>query len=84
MIDQRTGDTVRSITLSEDDIAQVKAILLTHAEMTDQHSMQAEADHGRAKRDMPGDLELIEDLKDNADDLRDDTDNLKRIAALFD
>ena len=74
----------RSIVLTEDDIQQVKAILLTHAELSDQHSIKTEAEHGQMLRDEPGELETLEDLKDTIDDFNEDTANLKRIAALFD
>jgi predicted short-subunit dehydrogenase-like oxidoreductase (DUF2520 family) len=75
---------VKTIILSDEDAAQVKAIMLTHAEMTDQRSMSTEAEHGRVSRDDPGDLETLEDLREEVNDCDEDTINLKRIAALFD
>lgn len=73
---------MKTIILSDEDAAQVKAILLTHAEMQDMRSMEAESVLGRLQRDEP-DAEVIESMRDNQEDLEDDIEDLKRIAELF-
>lgn len=75
---------MKTITLNEQDAAQVKAIMLTHAEMSDRTSIQTEAEHGQVKRDTPDDAELLADLREEVEEHNEDTDNLKRLAALFD
>lgn len=69
-------------TLSPDDCAQVKAILLTHAELQDRNLLNAESVIARLKRDEP-DSELIGDLEQDNIELVADTENLKRLANLF-
>jgi hypothetical protein len=69
-------------TLSPDDCAQVKAILLTHAELQDRNLLNAEGVLARLKRDEP-DSELIGDLEQDNIELVADTENLKRLANLF-
>lgn len=68
--------------LSPEDRAQIKAILLTHAEMQDRCALQGEEVLARLKRDEP-DSELIADLEEDAADITADTENLKRLAKLF-
>lgn len=68
--------------LSPDDRAQIKAILLTHAEMQDRTALKGEEVLARLKRDEP-DSELIADLEEDAADITADTENLKRLANLF-
>ena len=68
--------------LSPDDRAQIKAILLTHAEMQDRTALKGEEVLARLKRDEP-DSELITDLEEDAADITADTENLKRLANLF-
>ena len=54
--------------LSPDDRAQIKAILLTHAEMQDRTALKGEEVLARLKRDEP-DSELITDLEEDAVDI---------------
>lgn len=68
--------------ISPDDRAQIKAILLTHAEMQDRTALKGEEVLARLKRDEP-DSELIADLEEDAADITADTENLKRLANLF-
>lgn len=68
--------------LTETDAAQVKAILLTHAEMQDHRTLESMSLLGRLKRDEPDD-ELIADLQGQVNDFEVDCDNLKRIAEIF-
>lgn len=78
----RNGDFMTLATLSPDDCAQVKAILLTHAELQDRNLLNAEGVLARLKRDEP-DSELIGDLEQDNIELVADTENLKRLANLF-
>lgn len=73
---------MKTITLSDEDAAQVKAIMMMHAEMQDQRSVEAEAVLGRLQRDEPG-SDLIDNMVEDGQDLTDDVENLKRIASLF-
>lgn len=73
---------MKTITLSDEDAAQVKAIMMMHAEMQDHRSLEAEAVLGRLQRDEP-DSELIHNMVEDGQDIADDVENLKRIAALF-
>jgi hypothetical protein len=68
--------------LSEQDAATVKAILLTHATMQDHRALESMSLLGRLKRDEPDD-ELIPDLQGQINDFEADTDNLTRIANIF-
>lgn len=77
-----TTTTTAPITLSPADRAQVKAILLTHAEMQDRNALSGEEVIARLKRDEP-DSELLADMMEDAADILDDTTNLKRLADLF-
>lgn len=72
--------------LNADDRAQVKAILMTHAEMQDQRTMETETVLGRLKHQNDGDDEtedMIEDLEESIKDLTEDSENLKRLASKF-
>lgn len=71
--------------LSDDDASQVRAILLTHAELQDRETVKAEELHGRLKKDATTDeeLDVVEDIEDQIEDLTGDTTNLKRIAKIF-
>ena len=68
--------------LTPQDRAQIKAILMTHAEMQDRSALQGEEVLARLKRDEP-DSELIAGLEEDAADITADTENLKRLANLF-
>lgn len=68
--------------MTEEDAAQVRAILLTHAEMQDHRTLESMSLLGRLKRDEPED-ELIVDLQGQINDFEVDCDNLKRIADIF-
>lgn len=69
--------------LNEDDASQVRAILLTHAEMSDQSAIKSSELKGRIERDCPEEEEMIEDLGEQIQDFEEDRDNLKRIANIF-
>ncbi len=69
--------------LTEVDRAQVKAILLTHAEMQDQRTLETEGVLGRLKHDEPDSVEIIEDLEESIEDCIEDSENLKRLASKF-
>ncbi len=73
---------MKTITLSDQDAAQVKAIMMLHAEIQDQRSVEAEAVLGRLQRDEP-DSDLIDNMVEDGQDLTEDVENLKRIASLF-
>lgn len=73
---------MKTIILSDEDAAQVKAILMTHAEMQDHRSIEAEEVLGRLRRDEP-DSDLIVNMSEAAEDITDDIENLKRIAHYF-
>jgi hypothetical protein len=70
------------LNISPEDRVQIKAILLTHAEMQDRTALQGEEVLARLKRDEPG-SELIADMEEDAADILADTENLKRLANLF-
>lgn len=74
--------TATLLNISPEDRAQIKAILLTHAEMQDQATLRGEDVIARLRRDEPG-SELLADLEEDAADLLADTENLKRLANLF-
>lgn len=71
------------IDIDDKDAKQVRAILLTHAELQDQQSMETEKVIGRLRRDEPGELAMIEDLDEDIHAATADCENLKRIADLF-
>lgn len=72
--------------LTPADREQVKAILMTHAEMQDQRTLATEEVIGRMKHEGAGDDEvegMIDELNDSVKELIDDSENLKRIASHF-
>ena len=73
---------MKTVEISFADAAQIKAILLTHAEMQDHRVLEGEGVISRLRVDEP-DSEVLVDLLEDADDLINDTENLKRIAGLF-
>ena len=73
---------MKTIILSDEDAAQVKAIMMLHAEMQDHRSLEAEAVLGRLQRDEPN-SELIDNMVEDGQDIAEDVENLKRIAAFF-
>lgn len=83
---QREEQLMRTITLSTEDAEQVKAILLTHAELSDNQALPSLELIGRLKNDLEQDdeaLEMIASLTEQVDAFEVDSDNLKRIASLF-
>lgn len=75
---------MRTITLSDDDAAQVQAILTTHAELQDHRTLESMQLLGRLKRDEPeAARDTIDDLQEQIDTFEADCDNLRRIAVLF-
>ena len=74
--------TTIAIDLSPVDRAQVKAILMTHAEMQDRHALSGEEVIARLKRDEP-ESDLLSNMIEDAAELLEDTTNLKRLADLF-
>ena len=74
------------IALTPTDRAQVKAILLTHAEMQDHRTLETESVIGRMQHEGGDDEEvgeMIDELKTSVKSMTDDSENLKRIAHLF-
>lgn len=69
--------------LTNEDKAQVKAILLTHAEMQDQRINEVMEVQGRLINDEPDEVDMIADLQEQVDDFTADSDNLKRIASHY-
>jgi hypothetical protein len=78
------SNAMKTILISDEDAATVKAILLTHAEMQDNRSIESLEVIGRLRRDDPKDAaETIADLQDTHNTLEEDCENLKRISHLF-
>lgn len=79
--------TVSTIRLSPKDRNQVRAILMTHAELQDRQAIPSMELLSRLARDNPDPdqtvAEMIEDLREQVEELEADSDNLKRIASLF-
>lgn len=74
----------RPIELTDDDRAQVHAILMTHAQISDQQSVNSMELIGRLRRDEPvAAAETISDLEGQVKTFDADYDNLSRIARLF-
>lgn len=71
--------------LDEGDAQQIKAILMTHAEMQDRTTLQSEEVISSLQQFEHDDdtADMIDDLKDSIELCQDDCDNLKRIADLF-
>lgn len=75
---------MRLIPMTEEDAAQVQAILMTHAEMQDHRTLESMELMGRLKRDEPeAAFDTIADLQSQVTTFEDDCDNLRRIAVLF-
>jgi ABC-type transporter Mla MlaB component len=75
---------MRTITISDEDAAQVQAILMTHAELQDHRTLESMTLLGRLKRDEPeAARDTINDLQEQIDDFEIDCDNLRRIAVFF-
>lgn len=75
---------MRNISISDEDAAQVVAILMTHAEMQDARSLESMQLLSRLRRDEPiSAAGTIEDLRGQVDDMENDCDNLRRIAQIF-
>lgn len=77
---------MRVINLSEVDAQQVKAILMTHAELQDLEGIKSTDLLARMSADNDDSEEMgtmIECLTEQVDDFTEDSDNLKRLAALF-
>jgi len=74
------------ITLSPDDVSQVHAILMTHAEMQDSRINDSLSLIGRLNTDLSDDPDaqaMIDELKHQVEVFEDDADNLKRLAEMF-
>lgn len=75
------------LTLSRDDASQVRAILMTHAEMQDLRINDSLAIIGRLNADLGSDdpeaKEMIDDLQQQVELFETDADNLKRLANMF-
>lgn len=69
--------------LTNNDRAQVKAILLTHAEMQDARINEVMAMQSRLINDEPDETDMIADLQEQVDDFTADSENLKRIASHY-
>lgn len=72
--------------MTAEDRAQVKAILMTHAEMQDHRTMETEQVMGRLKHEGGDDeevAEMIEELQESVTELTADSENLKRLANHF-
>lgn len=66
------------------DADQIRAILLTQAEMQDQRINPSLELISRLKRDEPVEAaDLIEDLEEGVEVFQEDSDNLKRLANIF-
>lgn len=75
---------MKTICMTDDDAAQVKAILMTHAEMQDHRTLESMTLLGRLKRDEPDAArDTIDDLQEQIDVFEADCDNLRRIADAF-
>ena len=79
--------STREIKISTVDALQVRAILLTHAELQDNQAIPSMELLSRLKLDNPDPdetvVEMIDDLKDQVDDFEADSVNLRRIALQF-
>lgn len=72
--------------LSPADRDQVRAILMTHAEMQDHRTLHTESviARMRAERSEDGDVKgMIDELSQSANEMIEDSENLKRIASKF-
>ena len=78
------GDVMRTITMSEADAQQIKAIMLTHAELQDLRSVESTELFARMKS--AGDSEMDDmaaTLLEQVEEFDHDSSNLRRIAQLF-
>lgn len=74
----------KSYELTPAEAVQVRAILLTHAEMQDQRTIQNEELRGRLSLENDPEMkEMIVDLEQTNKVLSQDTENLKRLADIF-
>ena len=83
---QHESKPMKMISLSAEDAEQVKAILLTHAEMSDNQALPSLELIGRMRQDPEQDdevLSMIASLSEQVEVFETDSDNLKRIASLF-
>lgn len=74
------------LTLSRDDASQVRAILLTHAELQDSRINDSLAIIGRLNADLAHDDEaqdMVATLEAQVELFEEDADNLKRLAGMF-
>lgn len=77
---------MQMIMISDEDKAQVRAILETHAEMQDQRTVENLELVSRLQVEEPDDDEarsLVRDLKDQNETFDNDCDNLRRISKYF-
>lgn len=74
---------MKTITLSDEDAAQARAVLQSYAEMSDMHVNPSMAMLSKMQHDEPGELQMINDLQQQVTDFEEDRDNLRRIADLF-
>lgn len=74
------------LTLSRDDASQVRAILMTHAEMQDARINDSLAIIGRLNADLGDDneaMDMVASLEAQVELFEEDADNLKRLADKF-
>lgn len=71
------------IELDDVDAAIVHSILMTHAELQDSRAIPSMEIMARLKRDEPGETMMIAALADQVFDFEEDSDELRRIAAMF-
>lgn len=75
---------MRIIHISEQDAAQVNALLRMHSDVRDTHVIEATTLMGRLMRDEPdAAADTIADLEEQIETFEDDRDNLSRIATIF-
>lgn len=82
-INDNEDDNMKIIRLTPDDAAQVKALILSFAELSDQNAMSSEVILGRIRHDCPDQPDMIDALEEQISDFNEDSDNLKRIALMF-
>lgn len=85
---QRKGELMKTIILSNEDAAQIKAILETHAEMADNQALPSMELIGRMRLELSkGDDDevqsMIVSLEEQVNDFEVDSENLKRLSLLF-
>lgn len=75
---------MRMVQISEEDAAQVHSVLMTLSEVSDMQINSSLELMSRLKRDEPdAAAETINDLQGQVTDFETDSENLKRIALLF-